>query len=161
MIDLLKDEHSRSPEDAITQFLQRERIQALLVRMSERERRVLSLRYGLDDGVSRTLGETAKYFGITRERVRQIEAASIRKLRAMGHLEEHTKPIELGEAARVSERNQPPSPHPSTTAVSTHRKRRRRSLQRHLRRRRSARGTTHRRRAMAHARRSLPTRTPQ
>ena len=41
------------------------------------------MRYGLDDGISRTLGETAKQFGITRERVRQIEAAVIRKLRAL------------------------------------------------------------------------------
>ena len=51
--------------------------------MSERERRVLNLRYGLEDGISRTLGETAKFFGITRERVRQIEVAALRKLRAL------------------------------------------------------------------------------
>jgi len=82
MIDLIQDETIPSPQDEITRFLQRERIKALLRRMNDRERRLLTLRYGLDDGVSRTLGETAKFFGITRERVRQIEVAAMRKLRA-------------------------------------------------------------------------------
>jgi len=82
MIDLIQDKSRPSPQDAITRFLQHERIESLLKRMNERERRLLSLRYGLEDGISRTLGETAKFFGITRERVRQIEVAAIRKLRA-------------------------------------------------------------------------------
>jgi len=93
MIDLLQDETIPSPHDEITRFLQRERIDALLKRMNERERRVLSLRYGLEDGISRTLGETAKYFGITRERVRQIEVAAMRKLRAHLATEEQTKAL--------------------------------------------------------------------
>ena len=88
MIDLLQDEGGHSPQDDITQFLQHERIDALLKNMNDRERRVLVLRYGLDDGISRTLGETAKFFGITRERVRQIEVAAMRKLRALIALEE-------------------------------------------------------------------------
>ena len=83
MIDLLQDEASPSAQETITRFLQHEGIDALLKQMSDRERRIIILRYGLDDGVSRTLGETAKQFGITRERVRQIEMASIRKLRAL------------------------------------------------------------------------------
>ncbi len=83
MIDLLQDEGARTPQEDITQFLQHERIDVLLKNMNDRERRVLVLRYGLDDGVSRTLGETAKFFGITRERVRQIEVAAMRKLRAL------------------------------------------------------------------------------
>ncbi|MBI3088095.1 MAG: sigma-70 family RNA polymerase sigma factor [Candidatus Omnitrophica bacterium] len=82
MIDLIQDETIPSPQEEITRFLQRERIKGLLRRMNDRERRLLTLRYGLDDGVSRTLGETAKFFGITRERVRQIEVAVMRKLRA-------------------------------------------------------------------------------
>ncbi len=82
MIDLIEDEHAPSAEDQLTRFLQREHIDALFKHMNERERHVLSLRYGLEDGVSRTLGETAKHFGITRERVRQIEVAAMRKLRA-------------------------------------------------------------------------------
>ncbi len=83
MIELLEDETVPSAQDQITRFLNRERIDALLTNMNERERRVLSLRYGLEDGVSRTLGETAKFFGITRERIRQIEMAAMRKLRAV------------------------------------------------------------------------------
>ena len=82
MIDLIQDETLPSPQEGLTHFLQRERIKALLSRMSERERRLLTLRYGLEDGISRTLGETAKHFGITRERVRQIEVAAMCKLRA-------------------------------------------------------------------------------
>ncbi len=62
MIDLLQDESSSSPQDAITRFLQHERIDALLQKMNERERRVLILRYGLEDSINRTLGETAKFF---------------------------------------------------------------------------------------------------
>jgi RNA polymerase primary sigma factor len=88
MIDLLQDETARSPQEDITRFLQHERIDALLRKMSERERRVLVLRYGLDDGVSRTLGETAKFFNITRERVRQIEVVAMKKLRALIDAEE-------------------------------------------------------------------------
>jgi RNA polymerase primary sigma factor len=83
MIDLLQDESMPSPQDDISRFLQHERIEALLSQMNERERRVLVLRYGLDDGISRTLGETAKFFNITRERVRQIEVVAMRKLRAL------------------------------------------------------------------------------
>jgi len=83
MIDLLEDETAPSPQDDLARFLQHERIQSLLQKMGERERRVLTLRYGLEDRVSRTLGETAKFFNITRERVRQIEVSAIRKLRAL------------------------------------------------------------------------------
>ena len=83
MIDLLQDEMVPSPQEDITRFLQHERIDALLQKMNERERRVLTLRYGLEDSISRTLGETAKFFGITRERVRQIEVVAIRKLRGL------------------------------------------------------------------------------
>ncbi|MDP3722016.1 MAG: sigma-70 family RNA polymerase sigma factor [Candidatus Omnitrophota bacterium] len=83
MIDLLEDETAPSPQDDLARFLQHERIQSLLQKMGERERRVLTLRYGLEDRISRTLGETAKFFNITRERVRQIEVSAIRKLRAL------------------------------------------------------------------------------
>ena len=92
MIDLLEDETTPSPQEDIGRFLQHERIGAYLQKMSERERRVLTLRYGLEDGVSRTLGETAKFFGITRERVRQIEVVAIRKLRALMVVEEPGEP---------------------------------------------------------------------
>ncbi len=81
VIDLIQDPSAASPSDNIAAVLQQERIKELLQRMGEREREVLTLRYGLRDSITRTLGETAKYFGITRERVRQIEAASLQKLR--------------------------------------------------------------------------------
>lgn len=95
MIDLLQDETIPSPQDDVTRFLQHERIAALLLQMNERERRVLTLRYGLDDSISRTLGETAEFFDITRERVRQIEAVAIRKLRVLINAEEPGHPGEL------------------------------------------------------------------
>jgi len=94
MIDLLTDESTPSPQEDITRFLQHERIAVLLNKMNERERRVLSLRYGLDDGISRTLGETAKFFGITRERVRQIEVVAIRKFKVLLAAEESENPEE-------------------------------------------------------------------
>jgi RNA polymerase primary sigma factor len=83
MIDLLEDDSPRTPQDDVTRFLQHERIDALLKQMSDRERQIIILRYGLDDSITRTLGETAKFFDITRERVRQIEVVAMRKLRAL------------------------------------------------------------------------------
>ena len=93
IIDLIQDESGGGPEEDITRFLQHERIDALLAKMNDRERRVLDLRYGLHDGISRTLGETAKFFGITRERVRQIEVAAMRKLRVLIAAEETGQPL--------------------------------------------------------------------
>jgi len=80
-MDLIEDESLSTSVDELATFLLRERIASLLEKMSTRERKILILRYGLKDGVTRTLDETAKKFGITRERVRQIEAAAMRKLR--------------------------------------------------------------------------------
>ena len=111
MIDLLQDEDAPSPQEDITRFLQHERINALLQKMNERERRVLVLRYGLDDGISRTLGETAKFFGITRERVRQIEVAAMRKLRAFIAAEEQTEgQAQPPQGPPAKEKRQKPSP---------------------------------------------------
>ncbi len=80
-MDLIEDEGSSSPMDNVTETLRRERVGKLLNRMNERERKILNLRFGLIDGTTHTLGETAKVFGITRERVRQIESAALEKLR--------------------------------------------------------------------------------
>ena len=87
LLDLIEDETRGSPEQQIEQFLQHEHADALLDGMKERERRILTLRYGLNDGVSRTLGETARYFRVSRELVRQIEAGALRKLRRMVSVE--------------------------------------------------------------------------
>ena len=80
-IDLIEDEANISPTDNVTDSLRRERVVQLLDRMNEREKKILDLRFGLTDGITHTLGETAKVFGITRERVRQIESAALDKLR--------------------------------------------------------------------------------
>ena len=56
-------------------------MQEILEQLSERERRVLEMRFGLNDGMSRTLEEVGQEFGVTRERIRQIEAKALRKLR--------------------------------------------------------------------------------
>jgi len=80
-MDLIEDQASKSPVDEFGKILRHERIQGLLERMNKREREILSLRFGLEDGVTRTLSDTAKRFGITRERVRQIENVAMKKLR--------------------------------------------------------------------------------
>jgi len=87
-VDLIPDESSASPVDEIAQILRKERVGELLEGMGTREREVLSLRYGLKDGTARTLSEIAQQFGITRERVRQIENAAMQKLRAYIHTKE-------------------------------------------------------------------------
>ena len=80
-MDLIEDENMVSAVDELSNFLTQERIKGLLEKMSKREQKILSLRFGLKDGVPHTLRDTAKYFGITRERVRQIESATMRKMR--------------------------------------------------------------------------------
>jgi len=80
-MDLIEDEKVAKEIGELSNFLLHERIKDLLHRMSERERKILSLRFGLKDGIRHTLRETSEHFGITRERVRQIESVAMRKLR--------------------------------------------------------------------------------
>lgn len=80
-VDLIPDESSASAVDEIAQIMRQERVGELLEGMGAREREVLSLRYGLKNGTAHTLREIAQQFGITRERVRQIENAAMCKLR--------------------------------------------------------------------------------
>ncbi|MDP3804114.1 MAG: sigma-70 family RNA polymerase sigma factor [Candidatus Omnitrophota bacterium] len=80
-LDLIEDENMMSSADSLSNFLTQERIKLLLEKMSNREQKILSLRFGLKDGVPHTLRDTAKQFGITRERVRQIESAAMKKMR--------------------------------------------------------------------------------
>ncbi len=80
-MDLIEDENMVSAVDELSNFLTQERIKGLLEKMSKREQKILSLRFGLKDGVPHTLRDTAKHFGITRERVRQIESAAVKKMR--------------------------------------------------------------------------------
>ncbi|MFA7628149.1 MAG: RNA polymerase sigma factor RpoD [Candidatus Dojkabacteria bacterium] len=79
--DIIPDDWSQSPEDYATGEYLKNQLRDILDSLQDRERRVLSLRFGLDDGVSRTLEEVGKEFGVTRERIRQIEAKALKKLK--------------------------------------------------------------------------------
>ncbi|GAC1359994.1 MAG: RNA polymerase sigma factor RpoD [Herpetosiphon sp.] len=79
--DFIEDERATVPMDNAAQQSMREQIDCVLLRLPERERRIIQLRYGLNDGRYRTLEEVGREFGITRERIRQIESKVLRKLR--------------------------------------------------------------------------------
>lgn len=79
--DFIEDESVPGPVDQASRQLLKEQMQDILDGLSERERKVLELRFGLRDGQTRTLEEVGQAFGVTRERIRQIEAKALRKLR--------------------------------------------------------------------------------
>ncbi|MEI6045636.1 MAG: RNA polymerase sigma factor RpoD [Chloroflexota bacterium] len=79
--DFIEDQKALAPADAASHQLLKEQVEDVLDSLTQRERRVLQLRFGLDDGRSRTLEEVGREFGVTRERIRQIEAKALRKLR--------------------------------------------------------------------------------
>ena len=79
--DFLQDEHVQIPVDAATYTLLHEQLMEVLDTLTDREQKVLRLRFGLDDGRPRTLEEVGREFNVTRERIRQIEAKALRKLR--------------------------------------------------------------------------------
>lgn len=79
--DFIPDEDVQSPQDAATFTLLKEQLETVLTTLTDREKSVLTLRFGLEDGRARTLEEVGKEFDVTRERIRQIEAKALRKLR--------------------------------------------------------------------------------
>ena len=79
--DFVKDERSMSPEEYTIHEMLKDEISDVLLTLTEREEQVLRLRFGLDDGSCKTLEEVGQMFGVTRERIRQIEAKALRKLR--------------------------------------------------------------------------------
>ncbi|MCL4397882.1 RNA polymerase sigma factor RpoD [Patescibacteria group bacterium] len=79
--DFIADERAPSPEDQTSKALLKEHLEEALGTLNDRERKVLIMRFGLEDGRPRTLEEVGKAFGVTRERIRQIEAKAIRKLK--------------------------------------------------------------------------------
>ncbi len=79
--DFIEDESLPGPADAASRHMLKEQMGEILDQLAERERQVLVMRFGLEDGISRTLEDVGKEFKVTRERVRQIEAKALRKLR--------------------------------------------------------------------------------
>jgi RNA polymerase primary sigma factor len=79
--DFIPDELGEAPSDAASFQMLKESVEVALESLSERERQVLRLRFGLEDGRARTLEEVGREFRVTRERIRQIEAKALRKLR--------------------------------------------------------------------------------
>lgn len=79
--DFVKDTAVQAPDEVVLHGLLREDLEEVMSSLSDREKTVLKLRFGLDDGQPRTLEEVGKVFNVTRERIRQIEAKALRKLR--------------------------------------------------------------------------------
>jgi len=79
--DFIKDEASLSPDQLASQALLKDQIREILGDLTERERKILAMRFGLDDNITHTLEEVGKVFGVTRERIRQIEAKALDKIR--------------------------------------------------------------------------------
>jgi RNA polymerase primary sigma factor len=79
--DFIEDEDAPSPLDSASRQMLREQVQSALTLLTDREREVLELRFGLKDGRDHTLEEVSEFFNVTRERIRQIEAKALRKLR--------------------------------------------------------------------------------
>jgi RNA polymerase sigma factor RpoD-like protein len=84
--DFIEDVKAQAPADVATNHLLREQLQEVLSRLNERERRVLQLRFGLEDGHNWTLEEVGRELNVTRERIRQIEVKALRKLRSSRYL---------------------------------------------------------------------------
>lgn len=82
--DFIEDEKAQSPEDAANLTMLKEQLNEILSTLSEREKKVIEMRFGLTDGVPKTLEDVGKEFDVTRERIRQIEAKAIRKLKRPG-----------------------------------------------------------------------------
>jgi len=81
LVDFIQDEHMPVPAEAAAATILKEQLNDVLETLTDREQKVLRLRFGLDDGRGRTLEEVGKEFNVTRERIRQIEAKALRKLR--------------------------------------------------------------------------------
>jgi RNA polymerase primary sigma factor len=79
--DFIEDQDAPAPAEAASFMLLKEQLEEVLETLTPREEKVLRLRFGLDDGRARTLEEVGQHFGVTRERIRQIEAKALRKLR--------------------------------------------------------------------------------
>jgi RNA polymerase primary sigma factor len=98
-IDIVEDTNIEAPHEELESFLNKERTTDLLGMMTDREREVLEMRYGIIDGEKKTLAQIAKKIGVSRERIRQVEFGAIKKLRKL------FKRQEKGHDDHVSEEN--------------------------------------------------------
>ncbi|MFH1359410.1 MAG: sigma-70 family RNA polymerase sigma factor [Candidatus Omnitrophota bacterium] len=92
--DIIEDQSLVSPDEELETFFNKERTDDLLSLMSKREREILDLRFGITDGNTRTLAEIAKKMGVSRERIRQVESATLKKLRKLLKKQEKEQNIE-------------------------------------------------------------------
>ena len=81
--DLIPDEETLSPDEVANRTLLKEQINDVLIELTDREQKILSMRFGLENSVTHTLEEVGKVFGVTRERIRQIEAKALERIK--GH----------------------------------------------------------------------------
>jgi len=88
LAEFIQDEKSLTPQQVAAQALLKDKIKRIIADLSPREQKILSMRFGLDDGITHTLEEVGKQFGVTRERIRQIEAKSLQKIKQ--HERSHT-----------------------------------------------------------------------
>ena len=79
--DFIEDTQDPTPEEAVAALVQKEEVQEMLSTLTEKEQKILRLRYGLEDGNVHTLEETGQILGVTRERIRQLESRALEKLR--------------------------------------------------------------------------------
>jgi len=91
LADFIQAQSGLTPSDVALNLIRREQLDQVLARLTDRERDVVRMRYGLDDGSPRTLEEVGQFFQVTRERVRQIELRALKKLRRMGLNDNATK----------------------------------------------------------------------
>ncbi len=91
MKDIIEDESLVAPDEQLELFLNKERAQDILGELDERERKIISMRYGLLDGESKTLAEIADVMGVSRERIRQLEVTIIKKLRQIAEAQDSDK----------------------------------------------------------------------
>ena len=79
--DFIEDTQEPTPEEAVAALVQKEEVQEMLSTLTEKEQKILRLRYGLEDGNVHTLEETGQILGVTRERIRQLESRALERLR--------------------------------------------------------------------------------